>query len=441
MPTPARVVPATQGLVSDAVFSLFLTRKELMTFMTTSRYQASPPRFIIVLLAGLVAFGPLSIDMYLPSLPVIAEALEDSEARVQRTISFFLIGFSAGMLLYGPLSDRLGRRRPLLFGIGLYVLASLGCFLSQSVDQLLFWRAFQALGGAAASVLARAIVRDLFPVEAAAGTLSLMHMVTMLATLVAPLLGSLLMEMGDWRSIFAFLAVYAILSGLAVMLWLPEGHDGRSQLSRPGSFFNGYLAVLGSRRAVGYMLCMGLSFAGMFAYLTASPFVYIDFFDVSPRQYAGLFGLNIVSVILFTSLNARLVTRLGAQRLLALGVGVAAVSGGTLGVVTFHGWGGLPAIVVGLFFFIGVTGMLGANSIASLMGLYPSLAGTAAGLAVAGQFGLGALMSALTSVLHDGTPLAMGVVVAGCGLGSLVGLLLTLPGGTARQGAIIDGDG
>ncbi|PZE09535.1 Bcr/CflA family drug resistance efflux transporter, partial [Pseudomonas sp. 57B-090624] len=167
------------------------------------------PKRLILLLAALVAFGPLSIDMYLPSLPLIARDLGAPEARVQLTIGVFLAGLCLGMLAYGPLSDRFGRRRLLLGGIALYLAASLGCALAVEVEHLLAWRLLQALGGAAASVLARAIVRDLFPVGDAARVLSLMHLVTMFATLVAPLLGGYLMLLAGWRSLFLLLMAFA----------------------------------------------------------------------------------------------------------------------------------------------------------------------------------------------------------------------------------------
>lgn len=383
------------------------------------------PQRLIVLLAALVAFAPLSIDMYLPSLPLIAADLQAPESSIQLTISAFLVGLFIGMLFYGPLSDKFGRRGLLLGGIGLYLIASIGCMLADSAEWLIAARFMQALGGAAASVLARAIVRDLFPLNEAARVLSLMHLVTMIATLVAPLVGGYLMLVTGWRSLFMVLFAFAALM-LMLSLWkIPETHHGDSRKASILAVFKAYLQIGMQPVAIGYILCMGLTFAGMFAYITASPFVYIEYFGVSPQHYAWFFSLNIGGVIVLVSLNARYVGRFGTQRLLIAGAALAAASGLLLVFAGITGSGGLALIVAGLLGFVSVTGVLGANCMASLLGRYPQQAGAAAGLAVACQFGLGALASSMTSALHDGSPLPMTLIIGLCGAGSLLALVLT----------------
>ncbi|QQE91347.1 Bcr/CflA family multidrug efflux MFS transporter [Azotobacter chroococcum] len=391
---------------------------------TVSQLQLQPQR-LIVLLAALVAFGPLSIDMYLPSLPLIAADLGAPESRIQATIGVFLAGLCSGMLLYGPLSDRFGRRRLLLAGIALYMLASLGCALAAQAEQLVFWRFLQALGGAAASVLGRTIVRDLFPLLEVARILSLMHLTTMVATLVAPLIGSYLILIAGWRAIFVLLLVFAGACLLLVAQRIPETHPADARGVSLCGAFRAYLHILRQPQALGYILCMGLSFGGMFAFITASPFIYIQYFGVSPQHYAWLFGLNIVGILSVTLLNVRLVTRLGPQRLSLLGAGVAAFSGLGLAILGGTGTGGLPTIVACLVCFVSVTGLLGANCVASLLARFPGQAGTATGLAVALQFGLGTFCSALVGSLHDGTPLPMTLVVGAAGVGSFLALSLT----------------
>ncbi|MCY1524777.1 Bicyclomycin resistance protein [compost metagenome] len=390
------------------------------------------PQRLIPLLAALVAFAPLSIDTYLPSLPLIARDLGAGESDVQMTISVFLAGLCLGMLGYGPLSDRFGRRRLLLGGIVLYLLASVGCSVADSSTSLILWRFVQALGGAAAAVLARAIVRDLFPLAEAARVLSLMHLVTMFATLVAPLLGSLLADIAGWRAIFAALLGFALVCLLAVTQRIPETHPADSRGRSVTDAFRAYWTIATDPRAIGYLLCMGLSFGGMFAFITASPFVYIEFFGVSPRTYAWLFSMNIGGIIVVTWLNARLVGRLGPQRMLGIGSLVALLAGLGLLLCGSSGVGGLPAIAGCLLAYVSVTGLLGANCVASLLALFPRQAGAAAGLAVAGQFAMGAGLSALVGALANGTPLPMCAVVGSAGVGCFLAFLM-LRAGNARQ--------
>ncbi|WP_432695026.1 Bcr/CflA family multidrug efflux MFS transporter [Marinobacterium sp. YM272] len=392
------------------------------------------PHRLIVLLAALQAFGPLSIDMYLPGLPQIAEELGGAESSVQMTISFFLIGLFIGMLLYGPLSDKYGRRRLLLGGMTLYVIASLGCALSSGIEQLVALRFVQALGGAAASVLGRTIVRDLFPLDESARVLSLMHLVTMLATLAAPLFGGYMLLLAGWRSLFIVLMLFATITLFFTAWKIPETHRGASRNASILAVFTAYLRIARHPHAIGYALCMGLGFAGMFAFITASPFVYINYFGVEPTHYAWLFTLNILGVIVCVTLNARFVKRLGTQAMLRLGSGLAALSGAALLFTGLTGFGGLTAIVIAILGFMSVTGVLGANCMASLLARYPEQAGAAAGLAVAAQFGLGAIASSLASGLHDGTPLPMTMIVGLCGIGSLLALLLTRSRANSKEG-------
>ncbi|MBD8494094.1 Bcr/CflA family multidrug efflux MFS transporter [Pseudomonas syringae] len=380
------------------------------------------PQRLIILLAALVAFGPLSVDMYLPSLPTIADDLGAAHAQVQMTIGVFLGGLCLGMLLYGPLSDRFGRRRLLLGGMVLYLLASLGCALAAQVEHLLFWRFLQALGGAAASVLGRALVRDLFPLDEAARVLSLMHLVSMLATLAAPLIGGYLMLLAGWRSLFVLLALFCAVCLVAVAWKIPETLPPDRRGASVGQVFRAYGRLAVQPLAIGYILCMGLGFGGMFAFITASPFVYIDYFGLSPLGYGWLFGLNILGIIIATWLNARWVRRLGPQRLLRIGTTVAALAGVALLMVGVSGWGGLPAVAAGVVLYVSITGLLGANCLASLLAAFPHQAGASAGLAVACQFGLGMACSALVGALYDGTPLPMCLIMGTCGLGTWLAL-------------------
>ncbi len=380
-------------------------------------------RFIL-LLGALVAFGPLAVDLYLPALPAIAAGLAAPAEAVQLSVTVFLAGFSLGMLFYGPLSDRYGRRPVMLWGIALFALASLGCTLANDVGQLIAARFLQALGGGAASVLARAVVRDVYTPTEAIRKLSLMAMVTAIAPLVAPLAGSGLLAAFGWRGTFASLVAWGLLSLVTVWRALPEtlpAHQ-RGQLSL-GQAFAAYGRLLRDPAAGGLVLAGGMSFAAMFAYITASPHFFIGLNGFSPLSYGLLFGANALGIFLANYLNSRLVKRKGAAFMAGIGSTL-----GLAGSVLFAAASGidraLPALIAGLFLVVSMTGLLGANCVGLLMARFPRNAGAAAATFGAGQFGLGMLASAAVSVLHDGTGRPMGWVMLAASAASVGGMLL-----------------
>ncbi|MGF6513222.1 DHA1 family bicyclomycin/chloramphenicol resistance-like MFS transporter [Pseudomonas sp. BT76 TE3572] len=379
-----------------------------------------PTARLIALLASLTAFVPFSIDTYLPSLPQIAADLSSSTSQVQHTISAFLAGLCLGMLFYGPLSDRYGRRPLLLGSLVLYGLATLGCLFAGSIEQLTAWRFLQALGGAGALVLARAIARDLFGLAQAAKVLSWMHLLTMMATLVAPMIGTWLVLIDGWRTIFAALFILCGLCLLMVSVGLKESLPTQARGTSLKGAFAAYPGIVRQPRAVALILCMALAFGGMFAFITASPFVYVVYFGVSPRTFSWLFGLNILGIIVVTFINARWVTRFGPQRMLGVGALLAGVAALALMVAGYTQWGGLTSIVLCMVLYMGVTGLLGANCTASLMSMFPAQAGASVALGISVQFASGALASVWVSRLADGTPWPMCLVVGSCGLGCLV---------------------
>ena len=381
---------------------------------------------LIALLSSLTAFGPFSIDTYLPSFPQIAEDLSTSTAQVQHTISAFLAGLCLGMLCYGPLSDRYGRRPLLLGSLALYVVATLGCLFAGNVEQLIAWRFVQALGGAGALVLARTVARDLVGLVQAAKVLSWMHLLTMMATLVAPMIGTWLVLIQGWRTIFAALFILSALCLLMVALTLKESLPPQERGASVQAAFAAYLTIARQPRAVALILCMSLAFGGMFAFITASPFVYVVYFGVSPRIFSALFALNILGIILVTFINARWVGRYGPQRMLGVGAMLAAGAALALVVVGFTGWGALASIVCCMVLYMGVTGLIGANCMASLMALFPRQAGASVALGISVQFATGALASLWVSHLADGTAWPMCLVVGCCGLGCLVAYAVSL---------------
>ena len=380
---------------------------------------------LIVILGALVAFGPMAVDMYLPSLPTISLDLGATSASVQWTLAVFFIGFCLGMLIYGPLSDRLGRRPVLVVGIAIFVVASFACTVATDVYQLVLFRFVHALGGGAAAVLGRAIVRDLFPPDEAARVLSMMVIVMALAPLLAPTVGGQILVWFGWRTIFGVLAVFGVACLVAVLLWIPESHPVQKRaVIGYGAAFRAYGTIFTRRTAIGYMLCGGMAFAGMFAYITGTPFVYIEYFGVAPEHYGLLFGLNVVAMMIGAYINGRLVRRVGIQRMLVYGAAISAAAGIALAILGLSATGGLFGIVLPLLFFLGVIGLLGANCTARLMALFPDNAGAAVATFGAGQFGLGALASLAVSAMHDGTPFAMCVVIGVTGVGTLIARLV-----------------
>lgn len=374
--------------------------------------MATSSKRLIYLLGMLVAFGPLSIDMYLPSLPTIAHDLHASASQVQLSITIFFIGFSLGMLVYGPLSDSLGRKPLLLVGISIYVMASLGCVFAFNIESLVFFRLLQAIGGASASVISRALVRDLFPPQETPKILSFMHIVTMIATLIAPIFGSIIMQLYHWQAIFVFLSLFSCLILYAVYRQI----EHKKPVGVAHNLLANYWQVMKVKASWGYMLCLGGTFAGMFAYITGSSFIFIQQFHFSATQYALVFASNIFTIIVFSYLNTRLLKRYSPQQLLQAFASLACAAGLFLLSLSLTAHDQALWIMLGQCLFVGMTGAIGANSIASLLHLFPNLAGTASALAVSLQFGLGAVASYLVTLFYvANSTLAMTGVMAACG--------------------------
>lgn len=374
------------------------------------------PRYILVLLAALVAIAPLSIDMYLPSLPIIAESLNAPEQQIQLTISAFLAGLTGGMLVYGPLSDYFGRRWLLLIGVSIYLAATIGCFYSNSSDYLIASRFLQGLGAAATSVLARAIVRDIYPISSAARILSIMHVTTMLTILTAPVIGGYLILVFGWRIIFGVLFFFGLLCLVFSSVFLMETKNINERSKSIINSMLGYTDVLKNHRSMSYILCMGFSFAGMFSFIAASPFVYVEFFKLSPQEYSWIFFTNGIGIIGATLINSKLVFRFGSKKMLLAGSILTLIS--SIGFIICLSLKVTPIVLGSVLSFISisVTGMLGANCLANLLTEFREQSGAAAGLAIAMQFGLGALCSGLVSSLQDGTPMPMYWIMALTGI-------------------------
>lgn len=372
---------------------------------------------LILALGALAAIGPMSVDMYLPALPTIGRDFDATPGAVQLTLSAYFAGAALGQLVYGPLSDRFGRRPILIVAIALYVASGALAALSLGIAQLIALRLAQSLGGAVGAVLSRAIVRDISSGDAAARILSLITMVMALAPMLAPLLGGQLLVWLGWRAIFWLLAVFGCACLVAVWFWVPETLPrARRQTLSPGRILGAYLHVLTRPHSLACLLAGGMTFAGMFAYISGTPFVYIEYFGVPPQYFGFLFGLNVLGMMLGAYLNSRLVMRYGRVTMLGVGTVLAGVSGLALLASAVTGFGALLGIVVPLFFYLTPINLVAANAVARLLDDFPHWAGTAAALFGAIQFGLGALAGAAVGQFHDGTPLPMAAVIAVAGV-------------------------
>ncbi|MFG2043518.1 multidrug effflux MFS transporter [Dactylosporangium sp. NPDC048998] len=371
-------------------------------------------RFRLVLLLGfLTALGPLTIDMYLPSLPTITSDLHASAAAVQLTLTGTLAGLALGQLLVGPLSDALGRRLPLLAGIGVHVVASVLCVFAPNLAVLGTLRVLQGLGAAAASVVATAVVRDLFSGLAAARLFSRLMLVVGVAPILAPTIGGLVLRLTQWRGVFVVLSVAGLAIMAATALALPETLP--RQRRRGGGVAGtarDYARLFTDRVYVGLIVVAGLAMVALIAYVSGSSFVFQDGYGMSQQQFALVFAAGAVGLIGASQLNVRLLRRWTPQRILsgALLAGVAA--GGVLLLLAATGVGGLAGVLVPLWTVLATVGLAMPNAPAIALSRHGEVAGTAAALLGAVQFGLGALAAPLVGVLGVGA-VAMAIVVFG----------------------------
>jgi len=391
---------------------------------------AKPPgqRPLVVVIFGLLsAIGPLSIDIYLPALPAIRTSFGADQAGALLTLSSFFVGFGLGQLFWGPLSDRFGRRWPLLAGLVLYFLASIVCTLGSTIEAMIFWRLVQALGGSAVPVLVQAMVRDLYDRDHGARILSLMMLVMGAAPIGAPLLGGQILIWLDWRWIFGVLAIFGAVS-LGAAFLLPEtlARSARRK-TRAVAMIVGYIELFGSRRYLGYMFCGAFFYAALFSFIAGSPFVYIDYFRVPPEFFGFLFGANIVGMMTTSFINARLVVGRGSDALLRLGCGVAAGAGVVLAVTGSTGIGGIYGIAIPVFAILSMMGFVGGNATSGALSIYPGRAGAAAALSGAMQLVMGAVMGAIVGWAADGTPGPMSLIIFAVAVLSLL-FNLTLVG-------------
>src|SRR2546422_4881029 len=389
---------------------------------------------IFVLLGGLTAFGPLSIDMYLPALPAIGRDLAASESVIQLTLTACLTGLAAGQILAGPLSDHLGRRRPLLMGVAGYVLASLLCATAPAAPLLVGFRLLQGLAGAAGIVIARAIVRDLYVGSAAARYFSRLVLIIGLAPILAPIIGAQLLRFTSWHGIFVTLAIIAALLWLGAAVGLPETLPAARRSSRGlRGTLGTFRALLSDARFIGYALSAGLAFGAMFAYIAGSPFVLQEIYGVSPQAFSLIFGTNALGFVAASQINGSLVGRIPPARLLTAGLIAAAVASLTILLVILVGGLGLVALWPPLFFLVSSIGFIVPNATALALSRRPDAAGTGSALLGVIQSGVGAAGAPLVGVAGISSALPMAGVIAFSGTGAILAFTLTSAMATKRE--------
>ncbi|GAA2804412.1 multidrug effflux MFS transporter [Streptomyces showdoensis] len=383
---------------------------------------------VTLVLGGLTALPPLSMDMYLPALPEVTEVLRAPAATVQLTLTACLAGMALGQLVVGPMSDKWGRRRPLLVGMVVYVLATAVCALAPSAGLLIGFRLLQGLAGAAGIVIARAVVRDLYDGVEMARFFSTLMLISGVAPVVAPLIGGQILRITDWRGVFHVLTGVGIVLTLVVWRFLHESlPPERRHAGGVGVALRTMRGLLADRVFAGYMLAGGLAFAVLFAYISASPFVVQEIYGASPQTFSLLFGLNSVGLVAVGQINGRLlVGRVSLDKVLGWGLGIILLASVALLLMTTGVFGepGLAAVAAGLFVLMSAMGLALPNTQAQALMRTPHAAGSASALLGTSSFLIGAVASPLVGIAGETTAVPMAVVQVSCAVAAIACFLL-----------------
>lgn len=396
---------------------------------------AAVPWRLVLLLGALTAFGPMSIDMYLSSFPSIARTLQTGPEQTQATLAAFFAGMAIGQIVYGPASDRFGRRLPLLVGIGVFFAASVVCALAPNIETLIAARFVQALGGCAGPVIARAVVRDRFSHTDTARVLSLMTLIMGLAPVLAPQLGGVVQYFGGWRGVFWTLVGFGALIGLWVTISLAESRSPETEAqARSENPLRAYVALFGMRRLMGYAIAGALNGAVLFTYISGAPDLVMGTYGHSPLVFNLIFAFNAVGIIGASQVNRLLLRRSLPDQVLSKASIASIVAALLLTLAAWTGWGGQWTVLPLLFCALSIYGLMGGNTMAGALRVDPRRAGSISALMGSASFGAGALASWAGGLLHDGTPRPVAAVMFACLVGSALAIFfLALPGGKKLQ--------
>jgi len=407
-----------------------LSLPTILFAMTSKKYFS-----LILILGFLTALGPFSIDMYLPGFPAIAKDLRTTVADVSLSLSSFFIGISAGQLLYGPLLDRFGRKKPLYIGLIVYLLSSLACAFATSIEALILLRFIQAVGSCAAAVGSVAMVRDLFPVQDSAKVFSSLMLVVGVSPMVAPTVGGYVTAGFGWEAVFLILAGMAAIIMAAVYFGLPESSPPDTSISlKPRPILTNFYAVIREPQFYTYALSGAVSFAGLLAYVAGSPLLFMEIFRVNEKQYGWIFAFLSIGLIGASQVNTFLLKRYRSQQIIKvalicqMAIAFALLGGMSLGLLGLFGTIGL------LFLFLGSLGFTFPNASALAMAAFSKNAGSASALMGASQMGIGALATVALSLFHSRTALPMAGIMA---LSSSLAFIILVLG---RKGIPADAD-
>jgi MFS transporter, DHA1 family, multidrug resistance protein len=383
-------------------------------------------KFYLILILGLLtAIGPLSIDMYLPAFPEIAKELHTSVAQVMLSLSSFFIGISAGQFIYGPLLERFGRKKPLYAGLCIYLVASVGCAMAGSVNSLILFRLLQALGGCAGMVASRAIVRDIFSVEENAKIFSTLMLVVAVSPIIAPTLGGYITSAFGWRYVFGVLILVNLFIMIGVYFLLPESKKPDPHFSlAPAAIIKSFLSIIKHPQFYTYALTGAIAYGGLSAYVSGSPNVFMELFQVSEKQYGWIFAFISIGIISASQLNTVLLKRNRSEQIIKIALLCQGVIGITAALLAIFDLSNLYVTITLIFLFLGCQGLIFPNASALSLASFGHNAGNASALMGALQMGIGAGASALVSVMQNGTALPMSGMMALCSSLAFVVLLL-----------------
>jgi DHA1 family bicyclomycin/chloramphenicol resistance-like MFS transporter len=373
----------------------------------------------LVLAGALTTFPPVTTDIYLPALPELTRALHGTTAQGQQTLAAYFLGLGTGQLFYGPWADRIGRRPVMLVGAALYLLATLGCWLTPSIDAMIGLRFLQAIGACSGVVISSAIVRDRFGHQESARIFSILMTARGFGPLIAPVAGGIIVTYLGWRAIFAALGVFGAAMLVSVFLGLKETRTAAvAERARLESPVRAYLEVLKNGTILGYVLTNGLNFAGMFAWIAAAPYLIIGVYKAPVLWFGWIFGINAAGFMAASQINRRLLRRLPADRIMtwsALGAALAAL---VLLADALTGLGGAFGVMIPLFFVVSSLGLVSTNAMAGGLAVDPARAGTVSALFGTAQFALAGLTAAAAGFISNQTALSMAVAIVVCALGA-----------------------